>query len=97
MASNIPPEYKIGNKVHVKGDKALNNFNGSSEIIEIFKNFALIRNFETNQESKINFNRLNHTMNKVLFINFAGYFQSLYLNILPLATQLAYIFRRIVK
>ena len=57
-----PYEYNVGDKVYVKEsqikNKAENLFNGPFEIIEILSNSAILRNPESNQTSKINFDRL---------------------------------------
>lgn len=56
------PEYKQGDKVYVRDtqikDKAQNLFNGPFEITKILGTSALVKNLKTNQNSKINFDRL---------------------------------------
>lgn len=55
-------EFNIGDKVYVKESqitsKNQNIFNGPFEIQEIFQNSAIVLNPETQQTSKINFDRL---------------------------------------
>lgn len=62
---NVPErlqEFNIGDKVYVKESqitsKNQNIFNGPFEIQEIFQNSAIVLNPETQQTSKINFDRL---------------------------------------
>ena len=62
---NIPEnrhEYNIGDKVYVKEsqikNKLQNKFNGPFQIIEIFQNSATLLNLETNQKTKVNFDRM---------------------------------------
>lgn len=56
------PEYKIGDKVYVKEsqikNKLQNRFDGPFEIIELFQNSAILKNLETNQKTKVNFDRI---------------------------------------
>lgn len=56
------PEYQIGDKVYIKEsqikDKLQNKFNGPFEIKQIFQNSAIVLNPETNQKSKVNFDRM---------------------------------------
>lgn len=62
---NIPDkqyEFKVNDKVMVKEsqikNKLENKFNGPFKILEIINNSAILLNLETNQTSKINFDRL---------------------------------------
>lgn len=60
--SKNPYEYNVGDKVYVKDSqiktKAENLFNGPFEIVDISQNSAKLLNPQTNQISKINFDRL---------------------------------------
>lgn len=56
------PEYKIGDQVYVKNvqikDKSKNLFNGPFKITKLFDTSAILLNPETNQSTKVNFDRL---------------------------------------
>lgn len=61
VSKNLP-NFAIGNKVYVKEaqikDKSHNKFNGPFEILELYGTSAKLKNLNTNQISKVNFDRL---------------------------------------